>query len=155
MIRLPAEGATVKISVTPAETWLGRPMATADAVDSAKKLIRRYLAGFGPAAVKDVQAWSGLARLNEVVTQMRTDLRRYSGPTGAELIDLADAELPDPDTAAPVRLLPLFALATELPAALLARMLGIHISVAVAWQRASSGDWMTYAANVSRRRKDS
>jgi hypothetical protein len=24
-------------------------------------------------------------------------------------------------------------------------MLGIHISVAVAWQRASSGDWMTYA----------
>src|ERR1035437_8213326 len=35
----------------------------------------------------------------------------------------------------------LFQLATELPAALLARMLGIHIAVAVAWQRASSGDW--------------
>ncbi|MGX7674617.1 hypothetical protein [Plantactinospora sp. DSM 117369] len=45
----------------------------------------------------------------------------------------------------------LFALATELPAALLARMLGIHISVAVAWQRASSGDWTNYAAEVSRR----
>ncbi|MFI7642319.1 hypothetical protein [Nonomuraea sp. NPDC049400] len=45
----------------------------------------------------------------------------------------------------------LFQLATELPAALLARMLGIHIDVAVAWQRASSGDWMTYAANISRR----
>jgi hypothetical protein len=30
-------------------------------------------------------------------------------------------------------------------------MLGFHISVAVAWQRASSGDWMTYAADVSRR----
>ena len=40
---------------------------------------------------------------------------------------------------------------------ILTRMLGIHISVAVAWQRASSGDWMTYAADVSRRnegRKD-
>lgn len=45
----------------------------------------------------------------------------------------------------------LFQLATDLPAALLARMLGIHISVAVAWQRASSGDWTTYAAEVSRR----
>ncbi|MBR7836960.1 hypothetical protein KDL01_27025 [Actinospica durhamensis] len=45
----------------------------------------------------------------------------------------------------------LFQLATDLPAALLARMLGIHITVAVAWQRASSGDWTTYAAEISRR----
>ncbi|WP_194926657.1 hypothetical protein [Catenulispora pinisilvae] len=45
----------------------------------------------------------------------------------------------------------LFGLATDLPAALLARMLGIHISVAVAWQRASNGDWTGYAADVSRR----
>ncbi|MGH3629681.1 MAG: hypothetical protein ACRDRL_19870 [Sciscionella sp.] len=45
----------------------------------------------------------------------------------------------------------LFQLATDLPAALLARMLGIHISVAVAWQRASSGDWASYAAEISRR----
>ena len=45
----------------------------------------------------------------------------------------------------------LFQLATDLPAAVLARMLGIHITVAVAWQRASAGDW----AEVSRRdRKD-
>ncbi len=33
----------------------------------------------------------------------------------------------------------------------LARMLGIHITVAVAWQRASAGDWAAYAAEVSRR----
>jgi hypothetical protein len=46
----------------------------------------------------------------------------------------------------------LFTLAAELPAAILARMLGIHIQVAVQWQRASAGDWMTYAADVSRRR---
>ncbi|ACZ83977.1 hypothetical protein Aros01_03391 [Streptosporangium roseum] len=101
-----------KVSVTPAEAWLGRPMATAatpaTTTDLAKKLIRRYLAGFGPAGVKDVQAWCGLTRLNEVVAQMRTELRRYSGPDGGELIDLADAELPDPDTPAPVRLLPAF-----------------------------------------------
>jgi hypothetical protein len=44
----------------------------------------------------------------------------------------------------------LFQLATDVPAAVLARMLGIHITVAVAWQRASSGDWTAYAAEVSR-----
>jgi hypothetical protein len=45
----------------------------------------------------------------------------------------------------------LFQLATELPAGILARMLGIHINVAVAWQHASAGDWTTYAADISRR----
>jgi len=45
----------------------------------------------------------------------------------------------------------LFQLATDLPATVLARMLGIHIGVAVQWQRASAGDWMAYAADVSRR----
>ena len=45
----------------------------------------------------------------------------------------------------------LFTLAAEIPAAILARMLGIHVQVAVQWQRASAGDWMTYAADVSRR----
>ena len=45
----------------------------------------------------------------------------------------------------------LFQLATDLPAAVLASMLGIHISVAVQWQRLSAGDWMAYAADVSRR----
>ena len=46
----------------------------------------------------------------------------------------------------------LFGLATELPAAVLARLLGIHIKVAVAWQHASAGDWTTYAADYSRRK---
>jgi ABC-type nitrate/sulfonate/bicarbonate transport system permease component len=45
----------------------------------------------------------------------------------------------------------LFQLATELPAAVPARMLGVHITVAVAWQRASAGDWMGYAADIARR----
>jgi hypothetical protein len=50
-----------------------------------------------------------------------------------------------------VRSTALFQLTTQLPAALLVRMLGIHIDVAVAWKRASAGDRMTYAAEVSRR----
>jgi hypothetical protein len=53
--------------------------------------------------------------------------------------------------AGPSRSTALFQLATDLPAALLARMLGIHISVATAWQRASAGDWTNYAAEISRR----
>ena len=48
----------------------------------------------------------------------------------------------------------LFQLSTDLPAAVLARMLGIHITVAVSWQRASAGDWTSYAAEVSRRKPD-
>jgi hypothetical protein len=46
----------------------------------------------------------------------------------------------------------LFGLATELPAAVLARLLGIHIKVAVAWQHASAGDWTSYAAGYSHRK---
>ncbi|WUS96823.1 hypothetical protein OHA46_09050 [Streptomyces sp. NBC_00708] len=44
-----------------------------------------------------------------------------------------------------------FQLATEIPAAILARTLGIHTDVAVAWQRFSAGDWASYAAEVSLR----
>jgi hypothetical protein len=46
----------------------------------------------------------------------------------------------------------LWELATDLPAAVLARLLGIHITVAVAWQPASAGDWAAYAAEISRRK---
>ncbi|MFJ2094646.1 hypothetical protein ACIOEW_36125 [Streptomyces sp. NPDC087901] len=47
----------------------------------------------------------------------------------------------------------LFTLATEIPAAILARMLGVHIQVAVQWQKASGGDWAAYAADVSQRQR--
>lgn len=49
----------------------------------------------------------------------------------------------------------LFQLATEIPAAILARTLGINIEAAVRWQRLSAGDWATYAADVSRRTPES
>jgi len=44
----------------------------------------------------------------------------------------------------------LMQLATELPAAVIAKMLGLHIKVAVEWQKAASGDWTGYAADYSR-----
>ncbi|MEU8927534.1 hypothetical protein AB0D10_42625 [Kitasatospora sp. NPDC048545] len=48
----------------------------------------------------------------------------------------------------------LFQLATELPSVILARTLGIHINVAVKWQRAAAGDWAAYADDVSNRTRE-
>ncbi|TQE36846.1 hypothetical protein Sipo8835_09260 [Streptomyces ipomoeae] len=45
----------------------------------------------------------------------------------------------------------LFTLASQVPAAILARMLGIHRAVAVQWQQASGGSWAAYAADVAAR----
>ena len=56
--------------------------------------------------------------------------------------------------AGPARSSALFQLATELPAAVIARMLGVHIKVAVEWQHAASGDWTGYAADYSCRQDD-
>ncbi|MGW5671325.1 winged helix DNA-binding domain-containing protein [Micromonospora sp. NPDC003776] len=85
-----------------AEQWLGfAPAPAGPAV-----LVRRYLAAFGPASVRDVQAWSGLTRLAEVVEPIRRELRVFRDEQGRELFDLPDAERPDPETPAPPRLLP-------------------------------------------------
>ncbi len=45
----------------------------------------------------------------------------------------------------------LFDLAMDLPAALLARLLGINVDVAATWQRATAGDWTAYAADIAQR----
>jgi hypothetical protein len=51
---------------------------------------------------------------------------------------------PMPDTA-------LLALAAELPAAILAKTLGIHIKGAIQWQKIAAGDWAAYPADISQR----
>ena len=92
-----------------ARDWLGanpdgEPLPAGRA--AAEALVLRYLGAFGPAAVRDIQAWAGVTRLGEVVESLRPRLRAYLGADGRELWDLADAELADEDAPAPVRFLP-------------------------------------------------
>ena len=87
-----------------AEQWFGDADVTED--EGLEHLVRRYLAGFGPASLNDAASWSGLSAptLRPVVDRLR--LRRFRDEQGAELLDVPRAPLPDPDTAAPVRFLP-------------------------------------------------
>lgn len=87
-----------------AEDWLGPSEATPE--EGRELLVRRYLAGFGPARPREIGDWAGLPPAGVEAALARLDLRRFRDEQGKELVDLPRAPLPDPETPAPVRFLP-------------------------------------------------
>jgi hypothetical protein len=76
-------------------------------VEARAEILRRYLAAFGPASVRDISAWS-MMHVPELKASLALlePLRRFRDERGRELLDVARAPLPDADTPAPVRFLP-------------------------------------------------
>jgi hypothetical protein len=88
-----------------AETWLG------DSFDESydlADLIRRYITAYGPIAAGDFQTWSRLTGAKEAMARLRPNLCVLRCESGKELLDVPEAEWPDPETPAPVRLLGAF-----------------------------------------------
>jgi hypothetical protein len=78
-----------------------------EALDAA---VRRHLRAFGPAAADDVAVWIGRRppEVRAALDRLGPELARFEDEAGRPLHDLPDAPRPEPDTPAPVRLLPWF-----------------------------------------------
>ncbi|MHA6480961.1 winged helix DNA-binding domain-containing protein [Paenibacillus sp. strain BS8-2] len=87
---------------TSVEVWLGRALS---APLEPEWIIRRYLAAFGPATVKDMQVWSGLTRIHEHLAWLRQHLITFRNEKGEVLFDLPDAPRPAADTPSSPRFL--------------------------------------------------
>jgi hypothetical protein len=87
-----------------AEDWVGPCDVSED--DGLVHLVRAYLRGFGPASWRDVASWAGIQVSDARRGGAGLALVRYRDEDGRELVDLDGAELPDPETPAPVRFLP-------------------------------------------------
>lgn len=108
MVQVPPRGVWRKsgaVRFAALDAWVGRPLPST--VDR-EAIVLRYLAAFGPASVRDAQAWSGVTRLGEIFERLRGRLSSFRDEEGRALFDLPDAPRPDPETPAPVRFLPDF-----------------------------------------------
>jgi len=109
LVQVPDERARWGFPANPAytlaETWLGQPVA--DRCD-VEELVLRYLAAFGPATVKDIQAWLGARDVGKALRADLPALCQFRGPDGDVFYDNQDAPRPDEDIPAPPRLLPEF-----------------------------------------------
>jgi winged helix DNA-binding protein len=80
----------------------------ADEQKGLELLVRRYLGGFGPATPAEVADFGmvSIARVRAALERM--ELRRFRDEGGKELVDLPREPLPDGDTPAPPRFLPVW-----------------------------------------------
>ena len=108
MVRVPPSGTWDRRRAdiyASAEEWIGPEPALSED-DAMTHLVRRYLAGFGPASRKDVATYTGIhmSRISPIIDDVAP--RRFHAEDGTELVDVARAPLPDAETPAPVRFLP-------------------------------------------------
>jgi Winged helix DNA-binding domain len=83
--------------------------APPDPMTAREHLVRSYLRSFGPASAQDLAQWAGIQRTGPVSeTLSGMTLRTFRDAQGRRLFDLPRAPLPDPDTPAPLRLVPRF-----------------------------------------------
>jgi Winged helix DNA-binding domain len=107
LLRVPPDGVWgggPRVWIGTAEGWLGRT-PSANPAEATDLLVKRYLAGFGPARVADLCQWSGLPAAPMRAAIARAELRRFRDDQGRELLDVRRAPIPSADTPAPVRLL--------------------------------------------------
>ncbi len=101
------------IQLPPAGFWGAPPMSRfvvdprplPSPVDAAALVIRRYLAAFGPAARRDVAAWSGVAQRDFAGGWEHVETVSYRDEQGRELLDLPGMPLPPASVPLPPRFL--------------------------------------------------
>ena len=86
-------------------TFVVDPRPLPDPADAAALVLRRYLAGFGPASRPDIAAWAGVAQRDLAEGWTRIETVSYRDEHGTELLDLPDQPVPPASTPLPVRLL--------------------------------------------------
>ncbi len=90
-----------------ASEWIGLDPAPAKG-EATAALIASYLRAFGPATPGQAANWAGLSIGSVNVALSGLELRHFRSSDGAELVDLPRLALPDGDTLAPPRLLPVW-----------------------------------------------
>ena len=89
-----------------ADEWVGPEDVTEE--EGVEHLVRRYLQGFGPARPAEIADWASLDVTTTRRALERLELRRFRDEQGKELLDLRRLPLPDAETPAPVRFLPVW-----------------------------------------------
>jgi hypothetical protein len=109
LVRVPPSGTWKRRRadlVAASEDWIGHDYVDGD--DAVDLVVRRYLAGFGPARKREITDWAGMNASEVAPALERLQLRRFRAEDGKELVDLPRAPLPDPETPAPPRFLPVW-----------------------------------------------